>query len=100
MYLSAFAAPSLRLALLIAAPMPGEAAMHDDLAAMYGALRARGFRPDEILVLDGPVRRELLAAFLRDASARVAGWSHGDVFVHCTPSARRSRLAVIAHHAE
>ena len=82
MYLSTFAAPSSRLALLVAAPMPGEAAMHDDLVAMYGALRARGFRPEEILALDGPVRRDLLAAFIRDAGAWVAGWSRGDVFLY------------------
>jgi hypothetical protein len=71
-----------RLALLVAAPMPGEAAMHDDLVAMYDALRARGFRPEEILAVDGPVRRDLLMALLRDAGARVAGWSRGDVFLY------------------
>ena len=40
-----------RLALLVAAPWEGETAMHNDLIALYNALRQRGFAPEEFLIL-------------------------------------------------
>ena len=70
------------LALLIAAPHPGETAMFNDLTAMTQALLARGFSADQILSLHGRLDRPLVVAFLQAASRRVAGWSEGSVFLH------------------
>ena len=71
-----------RLALLLAASHPGDTAMHADLLAMAGALRARGYRDDEILTIDGGLTREHLLAFLDEGRQRIAGWSSGQVFLH------------------
>jgi hypothetical protein len=71
---------SRRLALLVAAPWEGETAMHDDLAATYTALRQRGFAPEEFLVLEGPLTRSLVLAFLQDVHRRIAPWPTGDVW--------------------
>jgi hypothetical protein len=51
-------APSL--ALLIAAPQPGETAMYRDQLAMVEALLARGFAADDILCLHGRLDRPLV----------------------------------------
>jgi hypothetical protein len=51
-----------RLALLVAAPWEGETAMFNDVAAIYNALRQRGFTPEEFLVLAGPLTRSVLFA--------------------------------------
>jgi hypothetical protein len=77
-----------RLALLIAVPDAGEwrEAAANDQAAVYRILRRRGYRPDEILKLCGPVRRDGLLAFLRGAGRRLAGWPDGEVFIHYTGS--------------
>lgn len=48
---------SNRLALLIAAPQPGETAMRRDQAAMAEALLARGLAANEILSLHDPLAR-------------------------------------------
>jgi hypothetical protein len=69
-----------RLALLVAAPWEGETAMHNDLVATYNALRQRGFSPEEFLVLEGPLTRSLLLAFLQDVQRRIGSWQHGDVW--------------------
>ncbi len=69
-----------RLALLVTAPWPNQpqdAAMHNDHLAMYAALRARGFTPDEVTSLDGVRNRPRLLAFLRDVGRRLAGWRAG-----------------------
>lgn len=65
------------LALLIAAPQPGETAMYRDQAAMVAALLARGFAADDILCLHGRLDRPLVLAALQAASRRVAGWTAG-----------------------
>ena len=70
------------LALLLAAPQPGETAMRRDQAAMTGALLARGFSADQILCLHGPLDRPLVLATLQAAGRRVAGWREGSVFLH------------------
>lgn len=70
-----------QLALLIAAPWEGEAAMHNDLVATYNALRQRGFAPKEFLVLEGPLTRSLLLAFLHDVHKRIAIWPSGHVWL-------------------
>ena len=73
---------SHRLALLIAAPQPGEEAMYHDMSAMAQALLGRGFSADEILRLHGRLDRPLVIAFMRAASRRVAAWTDGSVFLH------------------
>jgi hypothetical protein len=73
---------SHHLALLLAAPQPGEEAMYRDLSAIAQALLARGFSSDRSLCLHGRLDRPLVIAFLQAASRRVAGWSEGSVFLH------------------
>jgi hypothetical protein len=70
-----------RLAVLIAAPHDGEVAMQNDQSAVYKALGARGFKPQEVLALGGPVSRKLLMALLSEAADRIAKWSDGTVFL-------------------
>ncbi len=69
-----------RLALLVAAPWEGETAMHNDLVAIYNALRQRGFAPEEFLVLEGSLTRSVLLAFLHDAQRRIGTWQRGEVW--------------------
>src|SRR5262245_44376849 len=69
-----------RLAILVAAPWEGETAMHNDLVALYNALRQRGFAPEEFLVLEGPLTRSVLLAFLHDVQKRISAWQRGDVW--------------------
>ena len=71
-----------RLALLVAAPWAGETAMHNDLVAIYNALRQRGFAPEEFLVLEGALTRSVLLAFLQDVQRRIGLWQHGDVWLY------------------
>lgn len=71
-----------RLALLLAAPQPGETAVRRDQAAMTEALLARGLAADQILSLHGPLDRPLVLATLQAAGRRVAGWREGSVFLH------------------
>ncbi len=70
------------LALLLAAPQPGETAMLADQAAMTAALLDRGLPADRILALQGQLDSPRVTAFLQAASRRVAGWNDGSVFVH------------------
>jgi len=70
------------LALLIAAPQPGETAMRRDQAAMAQALLARGLATDQILSLHDPLDRPRALAFLDAASSRVASWAEGALFLH------------------
>ena len=69
-----------RLALLVAAPWEGETAMHNDLVAIYNALRQRGFAPEEFLVLEGSLTRSVLLAFLHDVQKRISAWQRGEVW--------------------
>jgi hypothetical protein len=71
-----------RLALLVAAPWAGETAMHNDLVAIYNALRQRGFAPEEFLVLEGALTRSVLLAFLHDVQRRIGAWQRGDVWFY------------------
>ncbi len=70
--------------MLIAAPWPGETAMHDDLNAMREALRTRGYRTNEIQVLEGTLTRSRVLALLDSASRQVASWKSGSVFLYYT----------------
>jgi hypothetical protein len=69
-----------RLALLVAAPWEGETAMHNDLVAIYNALRQRGFAPEEFLILEGALTRSVLLAFLHDVQRRIGAWQRGEVW--------------------
>jgi hypothetical protein len=71
-----------RLALLIVAPWQGEVAMHNDLIAMYNALRLRGFSDKEILSLEGQLNRRSLMSFLQKARGRMATWRQGELFFY------------------
>jgi hypothetical protein len=73
-----------RIALLIAAPFEGEQAMHNDLIAMQGALRLRGFAASEILSIEGPLTRDRLMHFLAESRGRIAGWQSGEIFLYYT----------------
>jgi len=66
--------------MLVAAPWEGETAMHNDLVATYTVLRQRGFAPEEFLVLEGPLTRSLLLAFLQDVHRRIEAWPRGEVW--------------------
>jgi hypothetical protein len=70
-----------RLAVLIAAPWPGEIAMSQDQAAAAIALRRRGFTTGQMLVVDGEQTRESLLRFLVTVKQRIASWTDGDVFM-------------------
>ena len=56
--------------------------MHNDLEAMNNVLRQRGFVPEEILSLEGPLDRPSLMTFLAEVHQRTASWSHGEVFLY------------------
>ena len=70
-----------KLAVLIAAPWPGEVSMSHDLAATSLALQRRGFAADDIVVLDGPQTRESILRFLASVRRRIAPWKTGEVFM-------------------
>ena len=61
-----------RLAVLIAAPWAGEAAMYNDLTMADHALSQRGFAPEEILTLKEPRNRDVVLTFLQGVHQRVA----------------------------
>jgi hypothetical protein len=71
-----------RLAILIAAPWPGEIAMHNDLLAIGGALSQRGYSANEIMLLEGQLDRKSLLSLLDEARNRVAKWKDGEVFLY------------------
>jgi hypothetical protein len=70
------------LAFLIAAPQPGESAMHNDQAAIGKALLSRGLPADHILLLHGRLDRKLVLAALDNLRRRMDGWQTGSLFVH------------------
>jgi hypothetical protein len=74
--------PASRLAVLIGAPHRGDVSMHNDLAAMYDALRQRGLAPEEVLCLEGTLERRLLLSFVGTISRRIAGWQTGQILLH------------------
>lgn len=70
------------LSLLLAAPHPGERAMHNDQVAIAEALLALGYSPEQILMLHGRMDRYLVLAALDNLKRRMAGWESGSFFVH------------------
>lgn len=70
------------LALLIAAPQPGERAMHNDQTVLAQALLTHGLPADHILLLHGRLDRYLVLAALDNLRSRMAGWKQGSLFVH------------------
>jgi hypothetical protein len=74
-----------RLAILIAAPWSADTAMHHDIKAIVPVLRRRGFRVEDLLVLDrGPLERRAVLDFLSEVSRRASGWRGGEVFLYVT----------------
>ena len=71
-----------RLALLIGTPNEGDVSMHNDIAAMYDALKTRGLAPEEILSLEGNLDRQILIPFLEGVSCRIAQWRKGQLFLY------------------
>ena len=69
------------LALLFGAPHAGEVAMHNDLVAMYDALRLRGISPESILSIEGRLNRNLLTEVLSTVCNEVAEWKAGEIFI-------------------
>ena len=76
--------PEPQLAVLIGAPHQNEVAMHNDLAAMYAALRRRALSAAEILCLEGPLDAHLVRTFLAAISRRIATWQQGTLFLYVT----------------
>ncbi len=76
--------PDPQLAILIGAPHHNQSSMHDDLAAMYAALRQRKVLAEEILWLEGKLDRHLLLGFLAAISRRIAAWQQGRLFHYVT----------------
>lgn len=70
------------LAVLIAAPHAGDTSMHNDLVAMYEALRRLGVLPESILSIEGELTRRLLLDFLRSVQERVANWQEKRLFLY------------------
>ena len=73
--------PAPQLAVLLAAPWPGEIAMSQDIAAAALALRQREFAADQIMVLGGEQTRDSVLRFLAAVRQRIAPWKTGDVFM-------------------
>ena len=71
-----------RQALLIGTPNEGDVSMHNDLAAMYDALKARGLASEEILSIEGNLDRQILMPFLEGVSHRIAKWREGQLFLY------------------
>lgn len=71
-----------RQALLIGTPNEGDVSMHNDLAAMYVALKTRGLAPEEILSIEGKLSRQILMSFLEGVSHSIAQWREGQFFLY------------------
>jgi hypothetical protein len=71
-----------RQALLIGAPQEGDVGVHNDLAAMYDALKTRGLAPEEILSLEGNLDRQILMPLLEGVSHRIVRWNNGELFLY------------------
>jgi len=74
-------APPHRLAVLIASAWKGDTSVHADVMATYQVLRRRGFAPEEIMALSGPLTRSAVLAFLQDIHRRMAAWDAGEVWL-------------------
>jgi hypothetical protein len=73
--------PTPKLAVLIAAPWPGELSMSQDVVAASLALRRRGFAADQIMILDGQQTRDSILRLLAAARQRISEWTSGDVIM-------------------
>jgi hypothetical protein len=69
------------LAVLFGVPHEGEISMHNDVAAMYDALRARGLAPEQIICLEGQLDRQMMLGFLVAIGQRVAHGTAGHLFL-------------------
>jgi hypothetical protein len=75
------ASPPRRLAILVASAWKDDTSAHADVTATYQVLRRRGFAPEELMVLSGPLTRSALLAFLHDVRRRLASWDAGEVWL-------------------
>ena len=71
-----------RQALLIGTPNDGDVSMHNDLTAMYDALKTRGLASEEILSIEGNLDRQILMHFLEGVNHRIAQWREGQLFLY------------------
>jgi hypothetical protein len=78
----AFAATPRRLALLFAAPWPGESFLGSDLALMQAGLAARGLNASEVLTVAGPVDGPGLRKHIEQVRRRIASWPDGDLLLY------------------
>jgi hypothetical protein len=78
----AVAETARQVALLFAAPWPGEAFLADDMALMQAGLRARGLRSSDVISVPAAVDRPTLMRQLEAVKTRVAGWSTGQVLLY------------------
>lgn len=69
------------LALLIGAPHVGDFAIHNDVVAMYNALRRRGVSPESILSFEGHLNRRLLVEMFTFVREEVGRWPAGEVLI-------------------
>lgn len=80
--------PTPCLAVILAAPQDGEAAMHSDMTAMNCALHDRGLSADRIYSLHGQLNRPLVLAILQAVPSPHEWMARGYTLCPC----QRSRL--------
>ena len=56
--------------------------MHNDIVAMYDVLRQRGFRPEDLLLVEGVLTRRVLLAVLHVVHERIEAWHTGEVVIY------------------
>jgi hypothetical protein len=74
--------PANELAVLIAAPWPGEVAMRNDVQAAAAVLRLRGFSGRDVWTLDEGVGRERVLGILAQAGRWAQAQSHAHLFLY------------------
>ena len=92
--------PSPFLALLIGAPHVGDVAMHNDVVAMYDALRLRGVPPELILSLEGSLNRRVLVEIVASVREEVGHWQDVEVLIAISrPVLVNCKLDVVTSHS-
>lgn len=70
------------IAILIGAPHGDQISIHNDVSAMYGALRRRAITAEDILCLEGKLDRRIVLGFLDALHGRIRTWQEGAIFFH------------------
>jgi hypothetical protein len=78
----ALAAAPRRMALLLAAPWPGENFLEGDLTLVQQGVKARGLTSSEVIAAVEPLDRDRLLKHLAEVRRRIAGWTSGDLFLY------------------